>query len=222
MNIWKKVGLLSTAIIVLMIPLSLLVHQTSLSYEKKQAEFVGGKECISCHQREYELWKGSDHDNAMAVANDSTVLGDFNNVEVEFRGKKHKFYKRDGKFFVYTEGIGGKMAEVEVSYTFGVRPLQQYLIPFENGKYQCLPIAWDTNKKRWFDMAGMVYSQEELKPTSWFYWTNQSQNWNGMCAECHSTFLQKNYNLEKDSYNTIWSDINVNCEACHGPGSEHL
>jgi tetratricopeptide (TPR) repeat protein len=68
----------------------------------------------------------------------------------------------------------------------------------------------------------MVYEPEELKPDSWFYWTNQSQNWNGMCAECHSTNLQKNYNLEKDSFNTTWSDINVNCEACHGPGSDHL
>lgn len=221
MNIWEKIGFISTSIIVLMIPLSLLLHKTSIQ-EKKQAEFVGGKECISCHQREYELWKGSDHDNAMAAANDSTVLGNFNNAEVEFRGKKHKFYKRNGKFFVYTEGIGGEMKEFQVSYTFGVRPLQQYLIPFANGKYQCLPIAWDTNEKRWFDMAGMVYSSEELKPSSWFYWTNQSQNWNGMCAECHSTYLQKNYNLEKDSYNTTWSDINVNCEACHGPGSEHL
>jgi len=222
MDIWKKLGLISTTIIVLMIPLSLLINSTYSTYEKKQAEFIGGKECISCHQREYELWKGSDHDNAMAVANDSTVLGDFKNIEVELRGKKHKFYKRDGKFFVYTEGIGGKMKEFPISYTFGVRPLQQYLIPFENGKYQCLPIVWDVNNKKWIDMAGMVYSQEELKPTSWFYWTNQSQNWNGMCAECHSTNLQKNYNLEKDSFNTTWSDINVNCEACHGPGGDHV
>lgn len=222
MDIWKKVGLISTTIIVLMIPLSLLVNVPSKNIVKKQAEFVGGNECISCHQREYELWKGSDHDNAMAEVNDSTVLGNFNNVEVKFRGKTHKFYKRDGKFFVFTEGIGGEMKEFPVSYTFGVRPLQQYLIPFDNGRYQCLPIAWDVNKNKWFDMAGMVYSTEELKPTSWFYWTNQSQNWNGMCAECHSTNLKKNYNLEKDSYNTTWSDINVNCEACHGPGSEHL
>ena len=122
----------------------------------------------------------------------------------------------------YTEGIDGKMSEFQITHTFGVRPLQQYLVPFDKGKYQCLPIAWDTEKNRWFDMAGMVYSEEELKPDSWFHWTNQSQNWNGMCAECHSTNLQKNYDLEKDSFNTTWSDINVNCEACHGPGSEHL
>lgn len=221
-SIWKKVGIISTGIIVLMIPLSLLMHQPSSSKQNEQAKFVGGKECISCHQREYDLWKSSNHDNAMDIATDSTVLGNFNNVEVELNGRKHKFYKRDGKFFVYTNGVGGKMGEFQITHTFGVRPLQQYLIPFDKGKYQCLPIAWDTNKKRWFDMAGMVYQPEDLKSESWFYWTNQSQNWNGMCAECHSTNLQKNYNLEDDSFNTTWSDIDVNCEACHGPGSEHL
>ncbi|MCU0343847.1 MAG: tetratricopeptide repeat protein [Ignavibacterium sp.] len=221
-TIWKKVGIISTGVIVLMIPLSLLLNRPSSTLQKEEAQFVGGKECISCHQREYELWKGSDHDRAMMVANDSTVLGDFNNVEVEFRGKTHKFFKRNGKFFTKTEGINGKMSEFQITHTFGVRPLQQYLIPFENGRYQCLPIAWDSERNRWFDMAGMVYSEEELKPDSWFHWTNQSQNWNGMCAECHSTNLQKNYNIEDNSFNTTWSDINVNCEACHGPGSDHL
>ena len=221
-NIWKNIGILATSIIVIMIPLSLALHSPSSEPTIRKAEFVGGKECISCHQREYNLWKASDHDNAMNVASDSTVLGDFNNVEVEFRGKQHKFYKRDGKFYVYTEGPGGKMGEFQISYTFGVRPLQQYLVPFDKGKYQCLPIAWDTEKKRWYDMAGMVYSPEELKPTSWLYWTNQAQNWNGVCAECHSTNLNKDYDVESDSFHTTWSDINVNCEACHGPGSKHL
>ena len=221
-SIWKKIGIISTGTIVIMIPLSLALHSSSSEPVINNAEFVGGKECTSCHQREYNLWKGSDHDNAMDVATDSTVLGDFNNAEVEFRGKKHKFHKRDGKFFVYTEGPGGKMGEYQVTHTFGIRPLQQYLVPFNKGKYQCLPIAWDTENRRWFDMAGMVYTPEELKPSSWLYWTNQAQNWNGVCAECHSTNLNKDYNVESDSFHTTWSDIDVNCEACHGPGSKHL
>jgi tetratricopeptide (TPR) repeat protein len=219
---WKITGIISTAVIVLMIPLSLVLHKPSDKIQKEQAKFTGGKECISCHKREYDLWKSSKHDNAMDFATDSTVLGDFNNAEAELNGVKHRFYKRDGKFYVFTKGIGGSMAEFEVAYTFGVKPLQQYLIPFEKGKYQCLPIAWDTERKKWFDMSAMVYRPEELKPHSWFYWTNQSQNWNGMCAECHSTNLNKNYNPADDSYNTTWSDIDVNCESCHGPGSFHL
>ena len=158
----------------------------------------------------------------MSVACDSTVLGNFNNAEFTYNGKTSKFYKRGGRFFVFTEGVEGKMVEYEISHTFGVRPLQQYLIPFEKGKYQCLPIAWNVPEKKWFHMAGMVYKPEDLSPGNWLYWTNQAQNWNSMCAECHSTNLQKNFDLETKSYHTTWNDINVNCEACHGPGSAHI
>ena len=60
--------------------------------------------------------------------------------------------------FLFTlQELDGKMSEFQVTHTFGVRPLQQYLIPFDKGRYQCLPIAWDSEKNRWFDMAGMVY-----------------------------------------------------------------
>ncbi len=102
------------------------------------------------------------------------------------------------------------------------RPLQQYLIPFENGKYQCLPIAWNTLKRNGSTWLPWFIKPEDLKPDNWLYWTNQAQNWNSMCAECHSTNLQKNFDLETKSYNTTWVDINVNCEACHGPGSAHI
>ena len=219
---WKIAGIVATAVIVLSFPVSLLMNRNTGKTARPVAVFTGGKACIECHQKEYRLWKGSDHDSAMAVASDTTVKGDFNNAEITFDGKTSKFYKREGKFYVFTEGPGGIMKEFQVAYTFGIRPLQQYLVPFENGKYQCLPIAWNTLEKKWFHMAGMVYKPEDLKPDSWLYWTNQAQNWNSMCAECHSTNLQKNFDLTAKSYHTTWDDINVNCEACHGPGSAHI
>jgi predicted CXXCH cytochrome family protein len=221
-NAWKTTGIVATAVIVLTIPLSLLLNRNSGAIQESGPVFTGGKACIECHQKEFNLWKGSDHERAMAVASDTSVVGNFNNAEFTFNGKTSKFFKRSGKFYVFTEGVGGKMQEFPISHTFGIRPLQQYLIPFENGKYQCLPIAWNTITKKWFHMAGMVYKPEDLRPDNWLYWTNQAQNWNSMCAECHSTNLQKNFNLENKSYNTTWSDINVNCEACHGPGSAHI
>ncbi len=219
---WKLTGIIATALIVLSFPLSLWLNRHAGEENPTQAVFTGGHACIECHQKEFRLWKGSDHDKAMSVANDSTVLGDFNNAEFTYKGITTKFYKKGRKFFVFTEGAGGKMNEFQVTHTFGVHPLQQYLIPFENGKFQCLPIAWNTSEKKWFQMAGMVYKPEDLKPGNWLYWTNQAQNWNSMCAECHSTNLQKNYDIKTGSYNTTWSDINVNCEACHGPGSAHV
>ena len=219
---WNIAGLVATLVIVLSVPLSWLLNRYSVESAKPEIFFTGGPSCIECHQKEYRLWKGSDHDSAMMVASDTSVKGDFNNAEFTYNGKTSKFFKQDGKFFVFTEGPGGEMKEFQVTHTFGIRPLQQYLVPFENGKYQCLPIAWNTGEKKWFHMAGMVYHPEDLKPDNWLYWTNQAQNWNSMCAECHSTNLQKNFDLETKSYNTTWSDINVNCEACHSPGSAHI
>ncbi|MEI7982572.1 MAG: multiheme c-type cytochrome, partial [Bacteroidota bacterium] len=219
---WNITGVIATVVIVLAIPLSLLMNRNAGNSQRASVVFTGGKSCIECHQKEYRLWKGSDHDSAMAVASDTSVRGNFNNAEFTFNGRTSKFYKREGKFFVYTEGPGGIMKEFQITHAFGIRPLQQYLIPFENGKYQCLPIAWNTLKKTWFQMAAMVYKPEDMRPDNWLYWTNQAQNWNSMCAECHSTNLQKNFDLSTKSYHTSWSDINVNCEACHGPGSAHI
>jgi|GEM_PF-4843998 len=211
--------------------------------------YVGTESCKECHKKEYDLWKNSDHDKAMDVATDATVLGDFNNatfthfgfeklaelpdsalaelakridattwaralhevtpevyiiaseeliaklkknatpekwaeiqkaiawnkvirpcdvqvarqkVDDEVR-KLHKegvlkeiptgvtstFFKRDGKFFVNTDGADGKMTDFEVQYVFGHWPLQQYLIQMPNRGYQCLGVTWDSVAKKW-------------------------------------------------------------------------
>ncbi|MGD8415356.1 MAG: multiheme c-type cytochrome, partial [Candidatus Latescibacterota bacterium] len=182
------------------------------------ATYVGRDECVDCHKDAYNAWLGSDHDRAMDVANDSTVLGDFGDVEFESDGISARFYKNDGKFFVYTQGPGGTPDEFEIAYVFGVEPLQQYLIPFPGGRLQCLTIAWDTEQNRWF----YLYPGQDIPPDDWLHWTRPAQNWNGMCAECHSTNLQKNYDAESRTFATTWSEIDVSCEACHGPGSRHV
>ena len=226
MNIWRKLSLMAAFLIILSFPLYLLINSlpgsaTGDSFYGQPA-YTGGESCKECHQKEFELWKGSDHDLAMAHATEESVLGDFNDAVFNDRGEEHRFYKRDGRFFVYTSGPDGKMAEFEIAYTFGYRPLQQYLVPFEGGRLQCLPLTWDTDKGEWYHMADTVYSDENIDHTNWLFWTNQAQNWNGMCADCHSTHLQKGYDFEADTFNTTWVDINVHCEACHGAGSEHI
>jgi predicted CXXCH cytochrome family protein len=110
------------------------------------------------------------------------------------------------------------MADFEVKYTFGVYPLQQYLIEFPGGRVQCLTIAWDTEERRWFHL----YPDERIPPGDSLHWTGRSQRWNSMCAECHSTDLRQGYDLATDSYEVTWSEIDVGCEACHGPGSAHV
>ncbi|MDJ0816202.1 MAG: tetratricopeptide repeat protein [Desulfobacterales bacterium] len=219
MRNWKITGIIATLLIIVSIPLYMLKQQYLRPAEMPNAaaEFVGSKKCAECHKTEYDRWRGSHHDLAMDEANESTVLGDFDNAVFEYFGTTSRFYRQDGRFMVYTQGPGGDMGEYEVKYTFGVYPLQQYLIPFPGGRLQCLPITWDVREKRWYHQN----PDRPVDPTDWLYWTNAGQNWNGMCAECHSTNLKKDYDLKTDSYQTTWSEIDVSCEACHGPGSYH-
>ncbi len=187
------------------------------------AEFVGRETCIECHQIEQMDFMGSDHDLAMDIANDSTVLGDFNDAELlRANGELHKAYKKEDRFFVLTDSENGEMKEYEVKFVFGHNPLQNYLVEFPGGRLQVLALTWNTRDNEWFYMADSVYQDMNIHHSNWLHWTNQAQNWNSMCAFCHTTGFKKEYNPESDSYNTSWSEIDVSCEACHGPASLHL
>ena len=288
--------------------------------EGQASTYVGIGKCAECHPKEIDQWSGSDHDMAMDVASERTVLADFDNAQFtqiafdhvllldddeiraaveaveprlwavaledptqtfskdlayKLRAKISQampepdrirlaelseqrkalaplrpcdvtdaqreisdilrrlksdgkistdfavtstMFRRDGKFFVRTDNRDGQMEDFEVKYVFGARPLQQYLVEFPDGRVQCLPIAWDTENQSWYHL----YSKEPIPFDDPLHWTGPLQNWNYMCAECHTTNLEKNYNLQENTYHTTWSEINVSCETCHGPGSLHV
>jgi tetratricopeptide (TPR) repeat protein len=180
--------------------------------------FVGDQQCKSCHVQEYKAWSGSGHFKAMREANDSTVEGDFSGKTLVADGVNSRFFKKDGKYYINTQGEDGKNQDFEVKYTFGYYPLQQYLVEFSGGRMQATRASWDVKNKKWFHQ----YAGQHLPPHDWLNWTGNAQNWNTMCARCHSTNLQKNYNTDADSYHTEYSSINVSCESCHGPGKWHI
>jgi tetratricopeptide (TPR) repeat protein len=187
------------------------------------ATYVGAPACVSCHAKETEAWRGSHHDRAMEAATEKTVLGNFAGAKFSLAGVTSTFFKRDGKFFVNSDGPDGKLANFEIKYTFGVDPLQQYLIELPGGKLQALGIAWDARPKaaggqRWFHL----YPDRKLGAGDPQHWTGIDQNWNYQCADCHSTNLRKGYDEKTRTFHTTWTDLNVACEACHGPGSNHV
>ncbi|MFO0829326.1 MAG: tetratricopeptide repeat protein [Phycisphaerales bacterium] len=187
------------------------------------ARYVGASACQKCHEPEYSAWLGSNHQLAMQEANASTVLGNFDGATFEHFGVTSTFTKKDGKFFVRTDGPDGALTDYEVKFTFGVRPLQQYLVEFPGGRLQALGIAWDSRPaseggQRWFHL----YPNEPVDHTDVLHWTGRYQNWNLMCAECHSTNLRKGYDAATNTYHTTFDEISVSCEACHGPASRHV
>ena len=187
------------------------------------ATYVGAQACAGCHAAEHAAWSGSDHARAMQIASDTAVLGDFADRRFVHGGITSTFFRREGRFMVRTDGPDGQLDDFEIKYTFGVRPLQQYLIELPGGRLQALSIAWDARPReaggqRWFHL----YPNEKIDYRDELHWTRRQQNWNYMCADCHSTNVRKNYNAAAARYATTWSEINVACEACHGPGSRHV
>jgi Tfp pilus assembly protein PilF len=187
------------------------------------ATFVGGQVCSGCHAEEAARWKGSHHAQAMQPATPATVLGDFADARVDHFGIVTTFSRSGDTFMVRTDGPDSALHDYAISYTFGVAPLQQYLIALPGGRLQALGIAWDSRPKaqggqRWFHL----YPDQTLPAGDRLHWTGRDQTWNYMCADCHSTGLRKNYDLGANSYATTWSDVDVACESCHGPGSRHV
>jgi Flp pilus assembly protein TadD len=184
--------------------------------------YVGSAVCAGCHAAEFSAWRGSQHALAMQEAAPATVLADFNGSQFPRAGVVSRFFRDGETFKVNTDGPDGRLQDFDVRYTFGLYPLQQYLIEFPRGRLQSLTIAWDTRPaasggQRWFPL----YPDQDIRPGNPLHWTGIDQNWNYQCADCHSTNLRKNYDVATDSFGTTWSEINVACEACHGPGEAH-
>ncbi|WP_457607360.1 multiheme c-type cytochrome [Nitratifractor sp.] len=187
------------------------------------ADYVGDAGCAKCHPKEVGEWKGSQHERAMMKADAKSVQGDFNDSSFDYNGIVTTFYKKEGKFMVRTDGEDGKLHDYPIAYTFGVYPLQQYMVKFPRGRVQVLDIAWDSRSKseggqRWFH----IHKDDNVTAGDVLHWTGPNLNWNYMCADCHSTNFRKNYDPKTRSYHTTYDVINVSCEACHGPASEHL
>jgi predicted CXXCH cytochrome family protein len=110
----------------------------------------------------------------------------------------------------------------KVHYTFGVEPLQQYVAEAEPGRLQVLPIPWDTREadeggQRWYELYPGNYPADDP-----MHWRGRANSWNAMCADCHSTGVEKGYDAATRIYHTTFKEEDVACEACHGPGSRHV
>ena len=199
------------------------VVSDSADADAAAADFVGSAACASCHAGEYERWQGSHHQLAMQVATDDTVLGDFDEASIDYYGRTTTFARDGDRFVVRTGDAANAPAEFDVTHTFGVAPLQQYLVLLPDGRRQALTYAWDARPaadggQRWYHL----YPDEDIGPDDVLHWTGRYFTWNTMCAECHSTNVDVAYDAAADRFATTWSEISVGCEACHGPGSAHV
>lgn len=184
----------------------------------EKVAFVDDGLCQSCHADIFAAWQTTHHARAMQPATTANVLGDFSNARFADRSGTTRFLTRNGQFFIHTQGSDGRMADFRVKYTFGIHPLQQYLVELPRGRLQAFTVAWDSVQHRWFSL----YPEQKISPGDPLHWTNRRFTWNSSCAECHSTDLRLGHEAKNQSYQTSWAAISVGCQACHGPGQAHM
>ena len=153
------------------------------------AQWVDEQQCQGCHSVQVKDWQGSHHQLAMQEADAHTVLADFSGVTFKAEGESSRFFRKNDGFWVNTPGANGQPADFKVAYTFGVAPLQQYLIDVGDGKLQALGVAWDTEKNTWFHL----YPGQGVDFKNPLHWSKPSQNANFMCVECHTTGYKRNF-----------------------------
>lgn len=180
-------------------------------------DHVADRDCLACHPDQAGAWAESKHRHAMQPATAQTVLGDFGDVRFGEGAAAARFFRRGGDFVVAAQGADGRTQELAASHVFGIRPLQQVLLPQEGGRLQAFTIAWDTTRKTWFSL----HTDGPVPPGDNLHWSGRYQNWNLMCGECHTTAYRKGYDDEHDRYATTWAEPNVGCQACHGAGRAH-
>lgn len=220
----ERIGMITSwpAVAITIVALTLFSVVTPRAATAEGASYVGNAACSGCHEQATAEWAGSHHDLAMQEATPETVLGDFSNATFNYFGVTTTFSQEGDTFFIKTDNAAGELETYPVAYVFGVEPLQQYLLPMDGGRLQALSIAWDsrpTNEggQRWYHL----YPDENVPAGDPLHWTGGFFNWNTSCAECHSTDVEKRYDAVNDRFDTHYEQIDVGCEACHGPGSEH-
>ncbi|WP_202261890.1 MULTISPECIES: multiheme c-type cytochrome [unclassified Alteromonas] len=184
------------------------------------ASQINDARCTICHEYEVKNWEASDHGKAMDYANSSTVLGDFDGVVAQHFSQTAHFLTQDNNYFVSLEE-NNTTTQYQVVYVFGHYPLQQYLVETKQGEFQVLPFAWDSRSKLEGGQRWYANYQEDIGINDRLHWKQPMQNWNGMCADCHSTGLKRNFDVDSRSFSSHFDTIDVSCASCHGNMADH-
>jgi len=178
------------------------------------ATYTGAASCAPCHRDIQKRWAGARHSKMVQPATKTSVQGDFTRGRITLRDKPYQLTTRNGAWYITESYLTGKPVEHRVDYTLGNRRIQHYLTTLPDGRILVLPPSWDILRKQWFHNFDIGDPDESGEV--------EVQLWNKACFSCHVSQEEKHFNPEKVEYKTDWLDFGVNCERCHGPGSDHV
>ncbi|MEO7133718.1 MAG: multiheme c-type cytochrome [Vicinamibacterales bacterium] len=179
------------------------------------SEYLGSESCARCHDVEHTQWKNSLHIKMTKPIAEATVLGDFREgTKFADHDRAYTFGRKDGKPTVTISFGGGVPQPFNVDYTLGSKRYQGYLSMLPEGRIYVLPLFWHVASQRWIDWKEITSVPEGAH--------NLRQIWNSNCFNCHATNIVQGYSVAEQRYNTTWTEMGIGCEACHGPGLQHV
>ncbi|MCI0376213.1 MAG: cytochrome c3 family protein [Gemmataceae bacterium] len=204
-----------------------------------QVAAVPSASCAKCHADHYESWHRSYHRTMTRDAAPDTVKGDFNNVVHDYQGLKTRFTREQDAYFLETidprwalmrAKLGPESdklppqqhVKLRVDRLVGSHWIQECMHREPSGRYQRLPLIYHIVEKRWVHSNGGF-----LAPDSDDFWSQcRGYAWNDSCLYCHNTGPAKNPlrgpRGQIIGYRTEVDELGISCQACHGPGSEHV
>ena len=185
---------------------------------------AGSSQCRSCHPAFYKKWATSHHGLAM-----QPFTSGFSQSELKTQDQAMQI--GGSTYQVFLEATGGFVEErsargvrrLPITQVMGGKNTYYLLTPMERGRLQVLPLAFDIQKKTWYDMAASGVRMHAEGPANQpLPWTDQAFTFNTSCYSCHVSQLRSNYDLASDTYNSTWREPGINCETCHGDGAAHV
>ncbi|MDB6053911.1 MAG: c-type cytochrome precursor [Verrucomicrobiales bacterium] len=202
--------------------------------------YITSDQCRSCHPSQYSSWHASFHRTMTQVPSPESVKGDFNHVTLKEGNKTYHLERREDQFLVemvdpnwireqtakledYEAGRIGKplppigeppRIQLPISLLTGSHHMQAYWVPGKDGNAQFdFPFTYLFELQRWVPRATVFIEDPRAE--------RGQQVWNIGCIDCHATAGQPRLK-ENRFYDTRVGELGIACEACHGPGAEHV
>lgn len=191
--------------------------------------YVGSDTCRSCHPGQHATWSDSYHRTMTQVATPESVIGKFDNVRL-VDGVVEATLQREGDQFTVDLTVRGQghLGRYPIVMTTGSHHMQAYwFTTSDTSRVMCmLPFMFLKEDQRWVPRRA-AFLEESTSNRPGLQTLNQERGtWNRVCIRCHTTHGQPRPMFDdKDQFTSIdtrASEFGIACEACHGPGHEHV